>query len=161
MSEGSGSQSQISSLHYGSFQNSLATLALAAEDTPAVSPRSAYAAVAVLCYVNLVNYMERYTIAGTWGPEVFFLRSLLLFGLDDLGRRVHVQHEWFICFHNLQTGVLVNIQAYFVISDGTAALLQTGTFSSKSVQIMKKWLELSKTWLKMSNASSDMPECCF
>lgn len=29
--------------------------------------------------------------------------------------------------HNSQTGVLPNIQAYFVISDGTAALLQTGT----------------------------------
>uniref|UniRef100_A0A674P9V5 SPNS lysolipid transporter 3, sphingosine-1-phosphate (putative) n=1 Tax=Takifugu rubripes TaxID=31033 RepID=A0A674P9V5_TAKRU len=38
-----------------------------------------------LCYVNLVNYIERYTIAG----------------------------------------VLPNIQAYFHLSDGTAALLQT------------------------------------
>ncbi|CAF98541.1 unnamed protein product, partial [Tetraodon nigroviridis] len=50
-----------------------------------ISPRSAYVAIAVLCYVNLVNYIERYTIAG----------------------------------------VLPNIQEYFLISDATAALLQT------------------------------------
>lgn len=67
MSDGSVSQCQMSSsrLHYGSFQNSLATLAPEAEDKPALSPRSAYVAVAVLCYVNLVNYIERYTIAGS------------------------------------------------------------------------------------------------
>lgn len=65
MSDGPESQSQISSLHYGSFQNSLATLTSEAEDKPAISPRSAYVAIAVLCYVNLVNYLERYTIAGT------------------------------------------------------------------------------------------------
>lgn len=64
MSDGSGSRSQISSLRYGSFQNSLATLTPEAEDRPAISPRSAYVAIAVLCYVNLVNYIERYTIAG-------------------------------------------------------------------------------------------------
>lgn len=64
MSEASGSQAQmsLSGLHYGSFQNSLAALTPEADDKPA---RSAYVAVAALCYVNLVNYIERYTIAGT------------------------------------------------------------------------------------------------
>ncbi|XP_028839132.1 LOW QUALITY PROTEIN: protein spinster homolog 3 [Denticeps clupeoides] len=32
--------------------------------TAAISPRRAHLAVAVLCYVNLLNYMDRYTIAG-------------------------------------------------------------------------------------------------
>lgn len=56
----------LSALSYGSFQNSLTTLAPQAEEKPPISPRRAYIAVAVLCYVNLVNYIERYTIAGTW-----------------------------------------------------------------------------------------------
>lgn len=77
MSDGSVSQSQMRSsrLHYGSFQNSLATLTPEAEDKPALSPRSACVAVAVLCYVNLVNYIERYTIAG---PSCFFFICLFL-----------------------------------------------------------------------------------
>lgn len=64
MSEASGSQAptSLSGLRYGSFQNSLAALTPEPDDKPA---RSAYVAVAVLCYVNLVNYIERYTIAGT------------------------------------------------------------------------------------------------
>lgn len=52
------------SLQYGSLVNSLASLTPAAAEQTAVSPRSAYTAVAVLCYINLLNYMERYTIAG-------------------------------------------------------------------------------------------------
>ncbi|XP_040005575.1 protein spinster homolog 3 isoform X2 [Xiphias gladius] len=53
-----------SGLHYGSFANSLASLTPRAVEKPAISPRRAYMAVAVLCYINLLNYMERYTIAG-------------------------------------------------------------------------------------------------
>nr|XP_046267688.1 protein spinster homolog 3 isoform X2 [Scatophagus argus] len=53
-----------SGLHYGSFVNSLSSLTPQAVEKPAISPRRAYIAVAVLCYVNLINYMERYTIAG-------------------------------------------------------------------------------------------------
>ncbi|XP_070699994.1 protein spinster homolog 3 [Pempheris klunzingeri] len=53
-----------SGLHYGSFVNSLSSLTPQAVDEPAISPRRAYLAVAVLCYINLLNYMERYTIAG-------------------------------------------------------------------------------------------------
>lgn len=92
MSDGSGSESQISSLHYGSFQNSLATLTPEAKDKPAISPRSTYVAVAVLCYVNLVNYIERYTIAGTqWG---FFVCLFVLFFWGG----EYMQHECFMCF---------------------------------------------------------------
>ncbi|XP_040907426.1 protein spinster homolog 3 [Toxotes jaculatrix] len=56
-----------SGLRYGSFVNSLASLTSKAEEKPAISPRQAYVAIAVLCYVNLLNYMERYTIAGVLG----------------------------------------------------------------------------------------------
>lgn len=64
MADGTGSQMSLGSLHYGSFQSSRATLT-PETDKPAISPRRAYVAIAVLCYVNLVNYIERYTIAGT------------------------------------------------------------------------------------------------
>ncbi|KAI3373444.1 hypothetical protein L3Q82_022044 [Scortum barcoo] len=54
-----------SGLRYGSFMNSLSSLTPQAEETPpAISPKRAYVTVAVLCYINLLNYMERYTIAG-------------------------------------------------------------------------------------------------
>lgn len=52
------------SLPYGSFANSLASLTPDAEEKPAISPKRAYVTMFVLCYVNLLNYMERYTIAG-------------------------------------------------------------------------------------------------
>lgn len=32
--------------------------------TPVISQKRSYIAVAVLCYINLLNYMDRYTIAG-------------------------------------------------------------------------------------------------
>lgn len=51
-------------LHYGSFVNSLSTLTPQPVEKPAIAPRRAYIAVAVLCYINLINYMERFTIAG-------------------------------------------------------------------------------------------------
>uniref|UniRef100_A0A672FAE6 Protein spinster homolog 3-like n=1 Tax=Salarias fasciatus TaxID=181472 RepID=A0A672FAE6_SALFA len=53
-----------SGLHYGSFGNSLSSLTPNAESGPAAPSRRDYVAVAVLCYINLLNYMERYTIAG-------------------------------------------------------------------------------------------------
>uniref|UniRef100_A0A3Q3IDT7 Major facilitator superfamily (MFS) profile domain-containing protein n=1 Tax=Monopterus albus TaxID=43700 RepID=A0A3Q3IDT7_MONAL len=62
-----------SGLHYGSFVNSLASLTPKAGEKPAVSPRHAYIGVAVLCYINLLNYMERYTIAGVLSTlQTFF-----------------------------------------------------------------------------------------
>nr|XP_057943673.1 protein spinster homolog 3 isoform X2 [Doryrhamphus excisus] len=53
-----------SGLHYGSFVNSLSSLTPKLDQRPSPSHRRAYVAVAVLCYINLLNYMERYTIAG-------------------------------------------------------------------------------------------------
>ncbi|XP_068456651.1 protein spinster homolog 3 [Clinocottus analis] len=55
-----------SGLRYGSFVNSLSSLTPKPEEKekPAISQRRAYVAVAVLCYINLLNYAERYTIAG-------------------------------------------------------------------------------------------------
>ncbi|PWA22910.1 hypothetical protein CCH79_00002200 [Gambusia affinis] len=53
-----------SGLHYGALVNSVSSLAPLASDKPPISQRRAYVAIAVLCYVNLLNYMERYTIAG-------------------------------------------------------------------------------------------------
>ncbi|XP_035523127.1 protein spinster homolog 3 isoform X1 [Morone saxatilis] len=58
------SLSSSSGLRYGSFVNSLSSLAPQAGEKAPISPRRAYIAVAVLCYINLINYMERYTVAG-------------------------------------------------------------------------------------------------
>ncbi|XP_061658752.1 protein spinster homolog 3 isoform X2 [Syngnathoides biaculeatus] len=100
----------ISGLHYGSFVNSLSSLTPKVDERPAVSRRQAHIAVVVLCYVNLLNYMERYTIAGvllnvqaffdihdsTAGllQTVFILSFLVtapLFGyLGDRYNRVHI-----------------------------------------------------------------------
>lgn len=56
------SLSSNSGLRYGSLINSISSLTQV--DKPAISNKRAYVAVAVLCYINLLNYMERYTIAG-------------------------------------------------------------------------------------------------
>ncbi|KAK2828816.1 hypothetical protein Q5P01_019850 [Channa striata] len=65
-----------SSMHYSSFVNSLASLTPLPLEKPAVSPRRAYITVAVLCYINLLNYMERYTIAGVLSEiQKFFVIS--------------------------------------------------------------------------------------
>lgn len=53
-----------SGFRYGSLVNDVSSLAPKAAGREAISPRRAYIAVAVLCYINLLNYMERYTIAG-------------------------------------------------------------------------------------------------
>ncbi|XP_053188335.1 protein spinster homolog 3 isoform X1 [Scomber japonicus] len=58
------SLSTSSGLRYGSLVNSVTSLAPELADKPPISNTRAYIAVAVLCYVNLLNYMERYTIAG-------------------------------------------------------------------------------------------------
>ncbi|XP_077449220.1 protein spinster homolog 3 isoform X1 [Stigmatopora argus] len=52
-------------LPYGALASSLSSLTPATPgERPAVSRRRSLVAVIVLCYVNLINYMERYTIAG-------------------------------------------------------------------------------------------------
>lgn len=49
---------------YGSLGNSVSSLGPDATETAVVPPSRDYIAIAVLCYINLLNYMERYTIAG-------------------------------------------------------------------------------------------------
>ncbi|KAM9385151.1 protein spinster homolog 3 isoform 1-T3 [Pholidichthys leucotaenia] len=62
-----------SGIPYGSFANSLSSLAPNTEAKPAISQRHSYITMAVLCYINLLNYMERYTIAGVLtNIQVFF-----------------------------------------------------------------------------------------
>lgn len=55
-------RSLSASFRYGSFVDS--TDSLDRERPPVVSPARGYVAIAVLCYINLLNYMERYTLAG-------------------------------------------------------------------------------------------------
>lgn len=57
------SSNTSASPRYGSVADEPAKEALPA-DTAVISPRRAHIAVAVLCYINLLNYMDRYTIAG-------------------------------------------------------------------------------------------------
>ncbi|XP_066513821.1 protein spinster homolog 3 [Hoplias malabaricus] len=52
------------SYRYGSICSEPEDSMLSSAESNNISPRKAYVAVAVLCYVNLLNYMDRYTIAG-------------------------------------------------------------------------------------------------
>uniref|UniRef100_A0A674ARF6 SPNS lysolipid transporter 3, sphingosine-1-phosphate (putative) n=1 Tax=Salmo trutta TaxID=8032 RepID=A0A674ARF6_SALTR len=58
------SVSNETSTRYGSVADSLPTDEPSTVETTVLSPRRSYITVAVLCYVNLINYMDRYTIAG-------------------------------------------------------------------------------------------------
>lgn len=58
------SVSNETSTRYGSIADSLPTDEPSTAETTVLSPRRSYITVAVLCYVNLINYMDRYTIAG-------------------------------------------------------------------------------------------------
>uniref|UniRef100_A0A4W5LYI8 SPNS lysolipid transporter 3, sphingosine-1-phosphate (putative) n=1 Tax=Hucho hucho TaxID=62062 RepID=A0A4W5LYI8_9TELE len=58
------SVSNETSTRYGSIADSLPTSEPSTVETTVLSPRRSYITVAVLCYVNLINYMDRYTIAG-------------------------------------------------------------------------------------------------
>lgn len=114
------SRSSIS-VPYGSFVNSLTSLAPDVEEKPAVSPKRAYVTMVVLCYINLLNYMERYTIAG-W--VIFLCRQHCV--------SIHIIYCLQLCwtytlwFFLPCTGVLADIKKFFDIRDSTAGLLQTG-----------------------------------
>ncbi|XP_051949765.1 protein spinster homolog 3-like [Xyrauchen texanus] len=56
--------STIISARYGSITSELPDGNASSTHTTSISPRRSYIAVAVLCYINLLNYMDRYTIAG-------------------------------------------------------------------------------------------------
>ncbi|CAN9501583.1 unnamed protein product [Ophioblennius macclurei] len=69
-------------LQYGSFFNSLSSLTPNAESSPAPTPKRDYIAIAVLCYINLLNYMERYTVAAVLSNiQTFFDISDSIAGL--------------------------------------------------------------------------------
>ncbi|KAL4658363.1 hypothetical protein GN956_G3076 [Arapaima gigas] len=48
------------------------------ESASGVTPKRAYAIVAVLCYINLLNYMDRFTVAGTAFCPVFICSYMFL-----------------------------------------------------------------------------------
>ncbi|XP_077361817.1 protein spinster homolog 3 isoform X2 [Festucalex cinctus] len=122
-----------SGLRYGSFVDSLSSLTPKLEERPAISRRRAHIAVAVLCYVNLLNYMERYTIAGvllnvqtffdihdsTAGllQTVFicsFLLTAPLFGyLGDRYNRVHIMAVGLTVWLLTATGSSFVTKSYF------------------------------------------------
>ncbi|XP_063750873.1 protein spinster homolog 3 isoform X2 [Eleginops maclovinus] len=102
-----------SGLHYGSFVNSLSSLTPKTEETeePAISQRRSYVAIAVLCYINLLNYTERYTIA------VFICSFLLLaplFGyLGDRYNRKHIMIGSLIVWLVAAAGSSFVTESYF------------------------------------------------
>ncbi|KAJ8343038.1 hypothetical protein SKAU_G00329660 [Synaphobranchus kaupii] len=62
---------------YGSISENQTKDETISPQTTVLSPRRSYIAVAVLCYVNLLNYMDRYTIAG------ILLNIQQYFGIND------------------------------------------------------------------------------
>ncbi|KAM8835528.1 protein spinster homolog 3-like isoform 2-T3 [Synchiropus picturatus] len=68
--------------HYGSTANSMLSLASRPEGNPVVSRTRAHIIVAVLCYINLLNYMDRYSLAGVLlNIQLFFQLSDSIAGL--------------------------------------------------------------------------------
>ncbi|XP_036381683.1 protein spinster homolog 3 [Megalops cyprinoides] len=53
-----------SARRYGSIRESQIEEETTSPETAVISPARSYIVIAVLCYVNLLNYMDRYTIAG-------------------------------------------------------------------------------------------------
>lgn len=66
-------------LQYGALVNSVTSLTTPESQNPPISNRQAYVTMAVLCYINLLNYMERYTIAGWYELFIARLFKLVLF----------------------------------------------------------------------------------
>lgn len=64
--------------HYSSFTNSLSSLAPEEVEKQALSQKRAYITVALLCYINLVNYMDRYIVAGEMMSTVHMLIALCI-----------------------------------------------------------------------------------
>ncbi|XP_029303877.1 protein spinster homolog 3 [Cottoperca gobio] len=124
-----------SGLPYGSFMNSLSSLTPKAEEKekPAISQRSAYIAVAVLCYVNLLNYVERYTIAGI---------------LPNIQR-----------FFNIRDSTAALIQTVFICS----FLLLAPLFGYLGDRYNRKYIMIGglSVWLVMAAASSFVTQSYF
>lgn len=112
-------------LHYGSFKNSLASLTSRTQEDEeggvegsASSPtcQRSYLAVAALCYINLLNYMERYIIAG----------SIVARHHPPTSPSPNTTYSIRSLEAVIFPGVLPKIQEFFSISDSMVALLQTG-----------------------------------
>lgn len=87
-----------------------------------VSPLRAVLTVLILCFVNLLNYMDRFTIAGTRARTHAQLRAC-----------VHQAHPDDVIH---PTGVLPDIERYFGIDDSKSGLLQTGENTCTSMSNM-------------------------
>lgn len=73
--------------------------------------------VAVLCYINLLNYMDRFTVAGTdFWVEV---RRGEGKGVPKVGLPLRAHPVFF-------PGVLPDIEQFFNIGDSSSGLIQTG-----------------------------------
>ncbi|KAK2912059.1 hypothetical protein QQF64_027971 [Cirrhinus molitorella] len=66
-----------STIRYGSMSSEQPDSDASSTQTTTISKKRAYIAVAVLCYINLLNYMDRYTIAGV------LLNIQIYFGIPD------------------------------------------------------------------------------
>lgn len=62
--------------HYSSFTNSLSSLAPEEVEKEAFSRKRAYITVALLSYINLINYMERFIVAGEVMSSVHMILPL-------------------------------------------------------------------------------------
>ena len=90
--EGAGQRDRVSlasssSGRYGSIAGGLAKSTTPLVGDAALSTRRSYLAVAVLCYLNLLNFMDRYTIAGQpppTGPHTRWAGTV--FSILDQGR---------------------------------------------------------------------------
>lgn len=84
-----------------------------------VSLARARLTVAVLCYVNLLNYMDRFTVASTCGAG----------GRGAAVGQPHISPHlpvWGGGFFFFPPGVLPEVEDFFGIGDGSSGLLQTG-----------------------------------
>ncbi|KAJ3589910.1 hypothetical protein NHX12_010751 [Muraenolepis orangiensis] len=125
-----------SSYRYGSMTYSLASSATTPATTPTaegpvLSTRRSYAALAVLCYLNLLNFMERYTIA------VFICSFILLAPLFGyLGDRYN--RKWImisglsVWLVTTACGSFVN-KSYFWVLVLMRALVGTGEASFATI----------------------------
>lgn len=105
-----------STVRYGSMSSEQPDRDASSVQTTSISLRRSYIAVAVLCYINLLNYMDRYTIAGEQTlPKA--IASVM---------RQNVNRNSDRCCSGSVPGVLLSIQKYFEIADSTSGLLQTG-----------------------------------
>lgn len=90
------------------------------ESASGVSRVRALLTVLILFYINLLNYMDRFTVAGT-RLRPLTCRRFMSVEEEPPAADASDPPE---CFFS--TGVLPDIEHYFGINDGKSGLLQTG-----------------------------------